>query len=83
MGKRGPKAGATQFIGVSLGELNRILKEDAVVLVSRKYSDMLNIEGKSVRHLSNNKHIEAVVDQPDFKIDTGEDNDNDEGNEDW
>ena len=83
MGKRGPKAGATQFIGVSLGELHRILKEDAIVLVSRKYSDMLNIEGKGVRHLSNNKHIEAVVDQPDFKIDTGEDNDNDEGNEDW
>ena len=83
MGKRGPKAGATQFIGVSLGELNRKLKEDAVVLGSRKYSDMLNIEGKGVRHLSNNKHIEAVVDQPDFKIDTGEDNDNDEGNEDW
>ena len=83
MGKRGPKAGATQFIGVSLGELNRILKEDAIVLVSRKYSDMLNIEGKGVRHLSNNKHIEAVVDQPDFKIDTGEDNDNDEGNDDW
>ena len=83
MGKRGPKAGATQFIGVSLGELNRVLKEDATVLVSRKFSDMLNIEGKGIRHQKNNKHVEAVVVQPEFKIDTGEDNDNDDGNEDW
>ena len=83
-GRGRPKGSAgASFLGVHLGELNRVLKEDAVVLVSRKYSDMLHIEGKGVRHLNNNKHIEAVVDQPDFKIDTGEDNDENIDEKDW
>jgi hypothetical protein len=42
----GRTKGATSFVTVSLGELNRVLKEEAVVVVSRKYADALSLKSQ-------------------------------------
>jgi hypothetical protein len=47
MAKRGRKPGSTYAIAVSLKELNRVLKEDATVMVSHHYAKQLNLSGKS------------------------------------
>ncbi len=63
MAKRGRKAGAAgcSFLGVNLRELNRVLKEDAIVMVSRKYAEQLHLEGSPIISEANNKHIEAYT----------------------
>ena len=63
MAKRGRKAGAAgcSFLGVNLRELNRILREDAIVMVSRKYAEQLNLDGSPIISEANNKHIEAYT----------------------
>ena len=63
MAKRGRKAGAAgcSFLGVTLGELNRVLKEGATVMVSRKYAEQLNLEGSPILAEANNKHIETYT----------------------
>jgi hypothetical protein len=45
---RGKTKGATSHVYVSLRELNRILREDATVLVSRKFADAIQLESKKV-----------------------------------
>jgi hypothetical protein len=40
---RGKTKGAGSFLQVSLRELNRVLREDAVVVVSRRYAETLNL----------------------------------------
>ena len=44
----GRTKGAVSFVEVTLGELNRILKQDAVIMVSRKYAEALNLDSKAV-----------------------------------
>ena len=63
MAKRGRKAGAAgcSFLGVNLRELNRVLKEDAIVMVSRKYAEQLHLDGSPIISEANNKHIEAYT----------------------
>ena len=46
--KRGKPKGATSYVMVSLGELNRILRPEAMVMVSRKFSETLNLEAKKI-----------------------------------
>ena len=41
---RGKTKGAGSFLQVNLKELNRVLKEDAIVIVSRRYAETLNLE---------------------------------------
>ena len=36
--------GASSFVGVKLRELNRVLKEDAVIVVSQKYAEQLELD---------------------------------------
>ena len=36
--------GASSFVGVKLRELNRVLKENAVIVVSRKYAEQLELD---------------------------------------
>ena len=69
MAKRGRKAGAAgcSFLGVNLRELNRVLKEDAIVMVSRKYAEQLNLTGKPIKTENNNKHLESL-EPADFKV---------------
>ena len=63
MAKRGRKADAAgcSFLGVNLRELNRVLKEDAIVMVSRKYAEQLQLDGSPIISEANNKHIEAYT----------------------
>jgi hypothetical protein len=44
----GRTKGAVSFVSVNLRELNRILKEDAQVLVSRRYAEQLCLKGRPV-----------------------------------
>jgi hypothetical protein len=41
---RGKTKGAGSFLQVNLRELNRVLKEDAVVIISRRYAETLNLK---------------------------------------
>ena len=38
--------GASSFVAVKLRELTRLLKEEAVVVVSRKYAEQLELDSK-------------------------------------
>ena len=40
----GRTKGATSLIEVNLGELNRVLREDALVMVGRKYAEALGLQ---------------------------------------
>jgi hypothetical protein len=56
----GRTKGATSLIEVSLGELNRVLKEDCVVMVGRKYAEQLNlITGKRI--VSNYANVSSAA----------------------
>ena len=47
-GKRGKTKGATSYVMVTLEELNRILKPEAQVMVSRKFSEALHLTAKKI-----------------------------------
>ncbi len=53
----GRTKGATSFVKVHLGELNRILREDAIVIVSRRYAEQLELSSDPFK--ANTKDIEA------------------------
>jgi len=56
----GRTKGATSLIEVSLRELNRVLKEDCIVMVGRKYAEQLNlITGKRI--VSNYANVSAAA----------------------
>jgi hypothetical protein len=63
----GKTKGATSFVAVTLGELNRVLRESAVVVVSRKYAEQLRLESKPM--YSNYKNLEAHTKQIEVNID--------------
>ena len=67
-GRGRPKGSAgASFMGVHLGELNRVLKEDAIVMVSRKYAEQLNLTVKPIKTENNNKHLESL-EAAEFKV---------------
>ena len=45
---RGKVKGATSFVLVGLNDLNHVLKPAAMVMVSRKFADTLNLESRKV-----------------------------------
>ena len=45
---RGKVKGATSFVLVGLNALNHVLKPAAMVMVSRKFADTLNLESRRV-----------------------------------
>jgi hypothetical protein len=56
----GRTKGATSLIEVSLRELNRVLKEDCVVMVGRKYAEQLNlVTGKRI--VSNYENVSSAA----------------------
>ena len=65
-GKSGRTKGAVSFLAINLRELNRVLKEDAIVLVSRRYAEQLQLDG--VQTAANTKNIEAYGKQIDVKV---------------
>ena len=57
---RGKTKGAGSFVQVNLRELNRVLKEDCVVMVGRKYAEQLNlVTGKRI--VSNYANVSAAA----------------------
>ncbi len=66
----GRTKGAVSFVAVNLGELNRVLKEGAVVVVSRRYAEQLGLEGKPMT--ANAKNIASASKQIDLQVDNDE-----------
>ena len=56
----GRTKGATSLIEVNLRELNRVLREDAIVMVGRKYAEQLQLATGS-RIVSNYANISAAA----------------------
>ena len=56
----GRTKGATSLIEVNLRELNRVLREDAIVMVGRKYAEQLQLTTGS-RIVSNYNNLSAVA----------------------
>jgi hypothetical protein len=75
-GKSGRTKGAVSFLAVKWGDLNRMLKPDAQVIVSRRYCEQLGLDGVPVSATS--KNIEAHAKQIDVKVNTLEEEE-DEG----
>ena len=75
-GKSGRTKGAVSFLAINLRELNRVLKEDAIVVVSRRYAEQLQLDGKPMS--ASTKNIESYGKQIDVKVDALKDEE-DEG----
>ena len=56
----GRTKGATSLIEVNLRELNRVLREDALVMVRRKYAEALGLQMGN-RVVSNYNNLSAVA----------------------
>ena len=56
----GRTKGATSLIEVNLRELNRVLREDAVVMVGRKYAEQLGLQTGN-RIISNYANVSAAA----------------------
>jgi hypothetical protein len=54
---RGKTKGAGSFVQVNLRELNRVLKEDATVIVSRRFAETLSLDTENFT--ANTTNIEA------------------------
>ena len=63
---RGRKKGSFCFSIVPLSELNKVLKQDAVVIVSKKFLDNLNIKG--IEKEVNTKTYNSLEEQIDFQV---------------
>ena len=66
-GKKGSgrTKGAGSFAKVSLRELNRILREDATVIINRRYADLLSLNCQGFKATTEN--IQAVAKQIDIQ----------------
>ena len=62
---RGRKKGSFGFSMVPLSELNKVLKQDAVI-VSKKFLDNLNIRG--IEKEVNTKTYQSLEDQIEFQV---------------
>ena len=56
----GRTKGATSLIEVNLRELNRVLREDALVMVGRKYAEALGLQMGN-RVVSNYNNLQAAA----------------------
>jgi hypothetical protein len=65
-GKSGRTKGAVSFLAINLRELNRVLREDAIVMVSRRYAEQLHLDGKPMS--ASTKNIESYAKQIDVNI---------------
>jgi len=63
---RGRKKGSFCFSMVPLSELNKVLKQDAVVIVSKKFLDNLNIKG--IEKEVNTKTYNSLEEQIEFQV---------------
>jgi hypothetical protein len=63
---RGRKKGSFCFSMIPLSELNKVLKQDAVIIVSKKFLDNLNIKG--IEKEVNTKTYNSLEEQIDFQV---------------
>lgn len=63
---RGRKKGSFCFSMIPLSELNKVLKQDAVVIVSKKFLDNLNIKG--IEKEVNTKTYNSFEQPIDFQV---------------
>lgn len=54
---RGKTKGAGSFLQVNLRELNRVLKEDAMVVISRRYAEALEL--KTENFVASTENVKA------------------------
>ena len=59
---RGKTKGAGSFLQVNLRELNRVLREDAIVIVSRRYAETLNLKVDKFEATTNNIKAKEPID---------------------
>ena len=57
--------GASSFVGVKLRELNRVLKEDAIIVINRKYAEQLELDSNPI--YSKSKNLETTSKQIDVE----------------
>ncbi len=58
---RGKTKGAGSFVQVNLRELNRVLKEDATVIVSRRFAETLSLHTDSFAATTTNIEAQTPV----------------------
>ena len=63
---RGRKKGSFCFSMIPLSELNKVLKQDAVVIVSKKFLDNLTIKG--IEKEVNTKTYNSLEEQIEFQV---------------
>ena len=60
----GRTKGAGSFVRVSLRELNRVLREDAAVIINRRYAEMIGLQNESF--VATTENIQNVATQVDI-----------------
>ena len=66
----GRTKGAGSFVQVTLRELNRVLREDAIVIINRRYAEMIGLEnGKFVATTENIQNVATQVDIQEIDLD--------------
>tara|TARA_B100000287_G_scaffold9736_3_gene9830 strand:+ start:2368 stop:2610 length:243 start_codon:yes stop_codon:yes gene_type:complete len=58
---RGKTKGAGSFVQVNLRELNRVLKEDATVIVSRRFAETLSLDTENFAATTTNIEAQTPV----------------------
>jgi len=58
---RGKTKGAGSFVQVNLRELNRVLKEDATVIVSRRFAETLSLQTDNFAATTTNIEAQTPV----------------------
>jgi len=58
---RGKTKGAGSFVQVNLRELNRVLKEDATVIVSRRFAETLSLQTDKFAATTHNIEAQTPV----------------------
>lgn len=58
---RGKTKGAGSFVQVDLRELNRVLKEDATIIVSRRFAETLSLQTDSFAATTTNIDAQTPI----------------------
>tara|TARA_B100000029_G_C17325105_1_gene869660 strand:- start:620 stop:856 length:237 start_codon:yes stop_codon:yes gene_type:complete len=58
---RGKTKGAGSFVQVNLRELNRVLKEDATIIVSRRFAETLSLDTDNFAATTTNIEAQTPV----------------------
>ena len=68
--KRGRKPGAVSFTYVTLSELNRVLKDGAIVVIGKKFADINHLQVLNINGSATTMR-DVSVPAPSIKIYTG------------